>query len=129
MRRVKATQVQSHQPLYVDLDACPLIVRGTLHEKIDGRPERTLECTWLYFSEGLREAVNETPEELFALPDVSERGVSEPFPSGTFAPYAHQRGRIRHTPRYVGPAPECPEVPVKPGASRLGPDDYGWVKG
>lgn len=84
MRRVKATQVQSHQPLYVDLDACPLIVRGTLKEQIEGRPERVLECTWLFLADGLREAVNETPEELFALESAGQRLV-ERFPDAMWA--------------------------------------------
>lgn len=75
MRRVKATQVQSHQPVYVDLDACVLIARGQLNEEIPGKAPRTLECTWLYFGNGMREAVDETPEQLFALPFDPPRRV------------------------------------------------------
>lgn len=70
MRRVKITQVQSRLPVYVDLDACAIIARGTLVEEAPGQPKRTLECTWLYFTGGMREAVDETPDELFALATI-----------------------------------------------------------
>lgn len=84
MHRVKATQVQSRKSIYIDLDACPLIVRGSVTEKIEGKPERTLECTVLYFAAttpqggGLVEYVDETPEELFGMQRVQNiRPISQ----------------------------------------------------
>lgn len=81
MHRVKATQVQTLKPVYVDLDACPLVIRGSVVEQIPGKSERTLECTWLLFDGNLRECVDETPEELFALPVVGTSVRSKKSPT------------------------------------------------
>lgn len=90
MRRVKATQALSRVPLYVDLDACPLIVRGSVTEQdANGKPKRTVDCTVLYFSAhnqtgaGLVEYVDETPEELFALPVIGEPVINIEKPKRT----------------------------------------------
>lgn len=73
MRRIKATQTRTGLPTFIDLDACPVIVRGEVNFAQDA-PMKP--CTLLYTGArhingaGVIEYVEETPEELFALPVV-----------------------------------------------------------